>query len=224
MNAFAEIIAWLADPANWTGSQGILVRIAEHLVLTTVSIVTAAVIALPVALWLGHIGRGGALAINISNVGRAVPTFAVLILLAVGPLGIGVAPTVVALVLFAVPPLVTNTYVGMREVDRDLVEAAMGMGMTDWQVLRQVELPVALPLIMTGVRLATVQVIATATLAAVVGAGGLGRIITAGFAQQNQPMVVGGAVVVALLAIGAEVVLGAVQKRVKVFRVATPVG
>lgn len=224
MTVFAEIIAWLADPASWTGSGGIVVRTVEHLVLTAVSVGVAAGIALPLALWLGHIGKGGALAINISNVGRAIPTFAVLILLAVGPLGVGVTSTVVALVLFAVPPLLTNAYVGMREVDVDLVEAARGMGMTEWQILRQVELPGALPLIMTGARLATVQVIATATLAAVVGGGGLGRIITAGFARQDQPMVVGGAVVVAALAVAAELALGSAQKRMRFFRIATRVG
>ncbi|MQA88054.1 MAG: ABC transporter permease subunit [Streptosporangiales bacterium] len=224
MNALVEVLAWLIDPANWTGPEGIVLRIAEHLVLTVVSMVAAGAIAVPLALWLGHVGRGGALAINISNVGRAIPTFAVLILLAIGPLGIGVTSTVVALVLFAIPPLLTNAYVGMREVDRDLIEAARGMGMTGPQILRQVELPVALPLIMTGIRLATVQVIATATLAAVVGGGGLGRIITAGFARQDQAMVVGGAVIVALLAIAAEIALGSAQKRIKLFRIATRVG
>lgn len=224
MAPLVDILAWLADPANWTGSAGIPVRTAQHLVITVASIAVAAAIAFPVALWLGHIGRGGALAINISNVGRATPTFAVLILLAIGPLGIGIRSTIVALVLFAVPPLLTNAYVGMREVDPEMVEAARGMGMTEWQILWQVELPSALPLVMTGVRLATVQVIATATLAAVVGGGGLGRIITAGFAQRDQAMVVGGAVIVALLAIAAELALGSAQKRIKVFRTVVRVG
>ncbi|MCT2590017.1 ABC transporter permease [Streptomyces sp. N2-109] len=199
---------WLITGANWSGEGGAWQRLSEHLVLTVVSLGLACAIALPIAFWLGHIGRGGALAVNISNAGRAVPTFAVLVLLTLSPLGeYGSWPTIVALVLFAVPPLLTNAYVGLREADRDVVEAARGMGMNGRQLLVRVELPLAFPLIMTGVRSASVQVVATATLAALPGGGGLGRIITAGFNTYDTPQVVAGALLVAALALLVEAVL-----------------
>ncbi|MCX4579537.1 ABC transporter permease subunit [Streptomyces sp. NBC_01571] len=202
MNTLAEAWHWLGDPAHWTGDDGVRHRLAQHLVLTVVCLVISCLIALPVALVLGHLGKGGALAVNISNVGRAVPTFAVLVLLLLTPLGrYGEGPTVVALVLFAVPPLLTNAYVGMREVDRGVVRAARGMGMTGRQMLFQVELPLALPMVMNGVRIAAVQLVATATIAALAGGGGLGRIITAGFNLASTPQVVAGAVLVAVFAL-----------------------
>ncbi|MEU6289526.1 ABC transporter permease [Streptomyces sp. NPDC005047] len=196
---------WLTDPAHWPGENGITHRLVQHLVLTVVCLVISCLIALPVALVLGHLGRGGALAVNISNVGRAVPTFAVLVLLLLTPVGRwGEGPTVVALVLFAVPPLLTNAYVGMREVDRGVVQAARGMGMTGRQMLFRVELPLALPMVMNGVRIAAVQLVATATIAALAGGGGLGRIITAGFNLASTPQVVAGAVLVAAFALVVE--------------------
>ncbi|GHE37472.1 ABC transporter permease [Streptomyces longispororuber] len=208
MNAISGAYDWLTTSANWQGEKGVWHRLAEHLYFSGVCLAVACVVALPVALLLGHIGKGGALAVNISNVGRAVPTLAVLILLTLTPLGEhGDVPTLIALVLFAVPPLLTNAYVGMREVDRAVVEAARGMGMSGRQVFARVELPLAYPLVMTGVRSAAVQVVATATLAAMAGEGGLGRIITAGFNLQNTPQVVAGAFLVAVLALVVEGVL-----------------
>ncbi|WP_393074229.1 ABC transporter permease [Streptomyces sp. LN704] len=202
MNTLAEAWHWLTDPTHWTGDDGVRHRLAQHLVLTAVCLVISCLIALPVALVLGHLGKGGALAVNLSNIGRAVPTFAVLVLLLLTPLGgYGEGPTVVALVLFAVPPLLTNAYVGMREVDRSVVRAARGMGMTGRQMLFQVELPLALPMVMNGVRIAAVQLVATATIAALAGGGGLGRIITAGFNLASTPQVVAGAVLVAVFAL-----------------------
>ncbi|MFF2512558.1 ABC transporter permease [Streptomyces sp. NPDC058086] len=193
---------WLGDPAHWSGDDGVWHRLAQHLVLTVVCLVISCLIALPVALVLGHLGKGGALAVNISNIGRAVPTFAVLVLLLLTPLGKwGEGPTVVALVLFAVPPLLTNAYVGMREVDRSVVRSARGMGMTGRQMLFHVELPLSLPMVMNGVRIAAVQLVATATIAALAGGGGLGRIITAGFNLASTPQVVAGAILVAVFAL-----------------------
>ncbi|AIA05055.1 putative ABC transporter permease protein [Streptomyces noursei] len=204
---------WLGTAANWAGEKGVWHRLGEHLWLSGICLVLSCLIALPVALWLGHIGKGGALAINISNVGRAVPTFAVLVLLTLSPLGShGDWPTVIALVLFAVPPLLTNVYLGIREADRDVVEAARGMGMSGPQLLRRVEIPLAYPLIMTGLRSAAVQVVATATLAALAGGGGLGRIITAGFGNYDTAQVVAGAVLVAVLALLVEGVLVVVDR------------
>ncbi|GGZ14243.1 ABC transporter permease [Streptomyces poonensis] len=208
MNAIPGAWDWLTTSANWQGESGVWHRLGEHLYFSGVTLAVACLLALPLALWLGHIGKGGALAVNVSNVGRAVPTLAVLVLLTLTPLGEhGDLPTLIALVLFAVPPLLTNAYIGMREVDRSVVEAARGMGMSGGQVFRRVELPLAYPLVMTGLRSAAVQVVATATLAAMAGEGGLGRIITAGFNLQNTPQVVAGAFLVAALALLVEGVL-----------------
>ncbi|MEV7870533.1 ABC transporter permease subunit [Streptomyces sp. NPDC088124] len=213
MNTLTAAWSWLTSPAHWSGDGSIGDRLAEHLFLTVVCLALSCVLALPVALVLGHLGRGGALAVNISNAGRAVPTFAVLVLLLLTPLGAyGQWPTIIALVLFAVPPLLTNAYVGMRGVDRDTVRAARGMGMTAWQTLYRVEVPLALPLILTGVRIAAVQLVATATLAALIGGGGLGRIITAGFNLADTAQVVAGAVLVAALALLVEGVFEAVRR------------
>jgi osmoprotectant transport system permease protein len=213
MSAFGDVAAWLTDPDHWHGSAGIPARTWEHLVLSGTSLAVVCALALPLALWLGHIGKGGALAINVTNIGRAVPVFAVLVLLAIGPLGLGATATIVALILFGIPPVLTNAYVGMREVDRDTVEAARGMGMTGWQTLRQVELPLALPLILTGIRLAAVQIIATATLGAFVLGGGLGRFINSGFGRQDQAELVSGAVLVAALALTVEGAFELLQRR-----------
>ncbi|MFF9569474.1 ABC transporter permease [Streptomyces sp. NPDC014685] len=208
MGVLGEAWTWLTTGANWSGESGVSHRLGEHLYVSGVALVLACAIALPVGLYLGHIGKGGALAVNISNVGRAIPVFAVLSLFMVSPLrNAGYAPTIIALVLFAVPPLLTNAYVGMTEVDRSVTEAARGMGMSGWQLFARVELPLAHPMIMTGVRSAAVQVVATATIAALAGLGGLGRIITAGFNTYNTPQVVAGALLVAVLALLVEAVL-----------------
>ncbi|WP_406152719.1 ABC transporter permease subunit [Streptomyces sp. NBC_01023] len=206
MSTLSSAWSWLTSSANWSGSDGITHRITQHIFLTVVCLALSCLIALPVAVVLGHIGKGGALAVNLSNVGRAVPTFAVLVLLLLTPLGRhGDWPTIIALVLFAVPPLLTNAYVGMREADQDVVRAARGMGMTGRQLLFRVELPLASPLILTGMRIAAVQLVATATLAALAGGGGLGRIITAGFNLASTPQVVAGALLVAVFALLVEV-------------------
>ncbi|MFF7381563.1 ABC transporter permease subunit [Streptomyces griseoluteus] len=213
MNVLGSTWDWLADPAHWSGDDGVWHRLLQHLLLTVVCLIVSCLIALPVALVLGHLGKGGALAVNISNVGRAVPTFAVLVLLLLTPVGQwGEGPTVVALVLFAVPPLLTNAYVGMREVDRGVVQAARGMGMTGRQTLVRVEVPLALPMILNGVRIAAVQLVATATIAALAGGGGLGRIITAGFNLASTPQVVAGALLVAVFALLVEGVFEAVER------------
>lgn len=213
MTTLADTWDWLADSAHWAGDDGIRHRLAQHLVLTVVCLVISCAVALPIALVLGHLGKGGALAVNISNVGRAVPTFAVLVLLLLTPVGAwGEGPTVVALVLFAVPPLLTNAYVGMREVDRSVVRAARGMGMTGRQTLFHVELPLSLPMVLNGVRIAAVQLVATATIAALAGGGGLGRIITAGFNLASTPQVVAGAVLVAAFALVVEGIFEAVER------------
>jgi osmoprotectant transport system permease protein len=208
-----DTAAWLGDGEHWTGPEGVPARTVEHLSVSGASLGLAALLALPLAFWLGHTGRGGPVVVGLANASRAVPTFAVLILLVATPVGFGDRATVLALVLFAVPPLLTNAYVGVRDVDRDAREAARGMGMSGGQLLRRVELPLAMPLVAAGVRTAAVQVIATATLAAYVGGGGLGRFIADGFGRADPAMTVAGGVLVAGLALVVELVLGLGQRR-----------
>ena len=212
MSAVGDVVAWFADPEHWSGPGGVPTRVVEHLGLTAAALGIACAVAVPLALWLGHTGRGGALAVNLANAGRAVPTFAVLVLLAIGPLGFGAAATITALVLFAVPPILTNGYVGMREVDRDVVEAARGVGLSPLQVVRRVELPLAVPLLLNGIRLAAVQVVATATIAALVASGGLGNIILLGFGTQDQAAVVAGALLVAAFAVATELLFAGLSR------------
>jgi osmoprotectant transport system permease protein len=209
-----DAFGWLGDGRNWQGEDGVANRLVEHVWLSVAAVLIACVIALPLAVWLGHVGRGGFLAVNVTNIGRAVPTFAVLTLLALAPepFGLNTTSTLTALVLFALPPILTNTYVGMREVDPGAVDAARGMGMGGWHVVRRVELPLAVPLVMAGIRLSATQVVATATIAALVAGGGLGRIITAGFARQDQAQLVAGAIVVALLALSVEGIMEVLQR------------
>ena len=215
-----EAIDFLLDSASWSGADGLGAQLIQQLLLTVTALALACAIGLPLALWLGHVGRGGVLAVNVSNVGRAVPTFAVLVLLSVGPVGTAVLgpygraglATLVALVLFAMPPIITNAYVGMREVDREVVEAATGMGMRGRELFSQVELPLAAPLVMTGVRLALVQVWATASIAALVAGPGLGNTITLGFENQDVARVLGGAILVAGVALILEGLLALAER------------
>jgi osmoprotectant transport system permease protein len=210
MDVLGDLIRWLTAPEQWSGPAGIPVRTLQHLWYSLLATAIAAAIALPIGVGIGHLGRGGLLAINLSNLGRALPSLGIIILVFT-LVGFGVVPVLVALTALAIPPIVTNSYVGMRSVDRDVREAAEGMGMTGWQILWRVELPVAMPLIMAGIRTSTVQVVATATLAAFVGLGGLGRYLIDGFAQRDLPQVLGGAVLVAVLSLLTELVLGRVQ-------------
>lgn len=213
MGFLADVVRWFATGSHWTGDAGAVHRLAEHVTMSAASVLVAAALALPIGIWLGHTGRGGALAINVSNVGRAIPSFAILVI-AAQVVGIGWRPAFVALVALAIPPMVTNSYVGMREVDPDVREAAQGMGMTGRESLWRVELPVALPLVMAGIRTAAVQVVATATIAALVAWGGLGRFIVDGIAQRDFVQVFAGAVLVGALSILTELGLAGVQRLV----------
>ncbi len=168
-----EVLAWFGDPANWSGPSGIPNRLREHVQLTAAATATAALLGIPPALWLGHRRLGGTFVVAVVNIGRAIPSFAIVVLflplsIRLG-LGIGFWPTFLALLFLAVPPMFTNTYAGVAGVDPDLVEASRGMGMTDREVLTQVELPMASPVILAALRVAAVQVAATATLGALVG-------------------------------------------------------
>lgn len=216
MGWVGEVLAWLLDTGNWRGPVGVPTLLGQHLGLSAAALGLACLIGLPLAVWLGHIGRGGFLAIQVTNIGRAVPTLAVLILLVLAPppLGRTTLSAVLAFTLFALPPVITNTYVGMREVDRGAVDAARGMGMSGAQVLWRVELPLAAPLILNGVRLAAVQVVATVSIAAIAAFGGLGRIVTRGYANRNLGELVAGALLIALLALSVEVFFAWLTARV----------
>jgi osmoprotectant transport system permease protein len=221
MGWFGDVVAWFQDPANWQGPTGIPQRLLEHVGVSAAALGIACLLAIPVGLWLGHVHRGGALAVGVSNIGRAVPTFAVLVVLVLmpEPFGLTTLSIITALVLFALPPILTNTYIGVREVDPAAVDAARGMGMSGPQVLAKVELPMATSLLMGGVRLAAVQVIATATIAALVAGGGLGAIITDGFGRQDQAEVVAGALCVLVLALSVEGGMALLQKVLDPLRV-----
>jgi osmoprotectant transport system permease protein len=226
MNFIGQVAQWFQDPAHWQGDGGIPHRTLEHVAMSGVSVLVAALIALPIGITIGHLGKGGNLAINISNIGRAIPSFALLVLAAQifgiaaasQIVGFGAVPAFVALVALAIPPMVTNSYIGMREVDPDVREAARGMGMRERAVLLRVELPIAVPFIMAGIRTSGVNVVATATLAALVAWGGLGRFIVDGLGLQDYPMLFAGALMVAVLSLIVEFSLAGLQ------RLSTPAG
>lgn len=214
MEVLAETLAWFLDPANWSGSNGVPSRVLEHVVFSVVAIAIAAAVALPAGLAIGHTGRGAAVTTAVAGLGRAVPSYALLILF-VPFLGLGFASALPALVLLAIPPILVNTVAGLRDVDPEIVEAGRGVGMTERQVLRDVEIPAALPAIVAGLRTSAVQVVATATLAALVAGGGLGRYIVDGFAVRRDDRILAGAILVALLAFATERLFTLVQRRLE---------
>lgn len=216
-----EVSVWLRTPDNWWGSRGIFVRLQEHAEMSFSALAAAILLTVPVTVWLGHRRRLGVLAVNVSNAGRAIPSFAILV---VGTQLFGLQDVAVvgswfvfaALIVLAAPSIVTNSWVGVAEVPDEIRDAARGMGLTDRQVLWRVELPLAMPLIMGGIRTAAVLVVSTATIAAQVGAGGLGRFIVEGFAlgPSAYDEVLGGAVLVAAFALVTEGALAVVQRLV----------
>jgi osmoprotectant transport system permease protein len=216
MSLVTDTANWLLDGAHWSGADGVPHRLLVHLGISAAAVGLALLLALPPAVLLGHLrSRWGDVLVAVSNATRALPVFGVLIILASTSLGLSTSSTVLALTLFAIPPLLSNTFLGIRDVDTDVVEAARGNGMSGLQVLRSVELPLALPLIAAGFRTSAVQVVATATLAAYVGGGGLGQFINEGFARGDQAETAAGGVLVALLALLVEVTLALVQHKVQ---------
>jgi osmoprotectant transport system permease protein len=205
------VVAWFLDPVHWSGSNGVPVRVLEHVVLSALALALGAAVALPAGLAIGHTGRGERVAVAVAGLGRAVPSYALLILF-VPLFGLGFASAVPALVLLSIPPILVNAVAGLRDADAETSEAGRGMGMTEWQVLRDVELPAAMPAILAGLRTSAVQVVATATLAAVVAGGGLGRYIVDGFAVQRYDRLVAGALLVAVLALLTERVFTTLQR------------
>lgn len=224
MTVLEQAYIWLNDPLNWQGRSGVPYLTLEHLYISALAVLLGAAFAIPLALVLGHRGSGGGFTVAVTNVSRAIPTLALLTVFAATAIGFGNRATVIALAVFAVPPLLTNTFVGVRGVDPEVVEAARGMGLSGWQVLRRVELPLAVPLVAAGFRTAAVQVVATATLAALVGGGGLGTIINSGFGQQDRGQIIAGGLLVATLALATEGLLALVQRMVTPGRARRSVG
>jgi osmoprotectant transport system permease protein len=210
---FAQVVEWFTDPVHWSGSSGIPTRFAEHIQISAIPVAIASLIALPAAMYIGHRRRYEFLVVSIANMGRAIPSFGLLFLFVI-LLGIGDEPVVIAMVLLAIPPILTNAYVGIQSVEGDTLEAARGMGMSELTLLTRIELPLAAPVIVAGLRTAAVQVVATATLAALVAGGGLGRYITDGFAAGDRPQIFAGAVLVGLLAIATEGAFALLQRAV----------
>jgi osmoprotectant transport system permease protein len=218
VNLVTQTVAWLTNPAQWAGQFGIPNRLLEHILIASISLTVALLLALPTGLAIGHTGRGASIAAGLANLGRSLPSLAVIaiaipVTVLVDPvLGGTVLPTLVAMVVLAVPPILVNAYTGIAEVDRDLVESARGMGMREREILARVEIPLALPVVLGGIRSAAVQIVATATLGAIFGSGGLGRFLVDGLAQNDDGQVWGGVVLVASLAIATEVALGLLER------------
>jgi len=212
------VARWLLDPTHWQGSDGIPTRVGEHLLLSGVALLLAIVVALPLGVGFGHSGRGAWLVINVAGIGRALPSLAILALalplaFSLG-LGLGFWPTVISLAPLGLPLILLSSFTAIRAVDREIVEAARGMGMREWQVLRAVELPLAASLIIGGIRTAAVTIVATAPLGALVASGGLGRYIVDGLARQETPRLVAGALLVALLSVATEGVFTVAERLV----------
>jgi osmoprotectant transport system permease protein len=221
---------YLTTSSHWHGADGIWTLLVQQLLLSFTALAVVLVVGLPIALWLGHLGKGGFLVINISNIGRAVPIFALLAILVTldhpgvktfGPYGRAGLATLISLSLFALPPIMTNGYVAVHEVPAEVKESARGMGMTGWQQFARVELPLALPLVVSGIRLALVQVWATATIAALVAGPGLGTLITEGFYRTDYPKGIAAAIVVAIVAFALEMLGAAAERAVDPVRRAT---
>jgi osmoprotectant transport system permease protein len=220
-----QLVTFFADSASWQGETGIPNRLIEHLTISILAVLTASVIALPLGFYIGHTGKLQLLGINIANIGRAIPSYAVMVMLL--PVMLGLAPVLgydprlglrffpifLAMVLLAIPPILVAAYAGLQDVDRDLTESSRGMGLTERQILTGVELPLALPVLVGGFRVALLQVIATATIGAFLAGGGLGRYIIDGIARRDDGMLYGGVVLVAVLAVGTDVLLSWLQRR-----------
>jgi osmoprotectant transport system permease protein len=200
MSVVGAFVGFLGDPESWSGADGIPIRTVQHLEYTGIAIGIGALIAIPVGLWIGHTGRFSLLAINAGNAGRALPTLGLLTVAAL-LVGLGLLPTEIALVVLAVPPQLAAAYAGVATAERTTVDAARGVGMRERQVLLRAELPMALPVLLGGLRSAVLQVVSTATVAAYVSSGGLGRYLIDGLARHEYGMVAGGAVLVGALAI-----------------------
>ncbi len=202
MNLFLDAFAWLLDPASWQGPSSIAVRIGEHLFYTALAVLIGAAVAIPVGWLIGHTGRGREIAVGVAGAARALPSFGLLFLFVMiaGVLLRGPS-TILVLVLLAVPPILAGAYAGLEVIDRRVIDAARAVGMTEWQILWKVEVPLGLPLLLGGLRGGTLQVVATAVLAAFVNLGGLGLPIVEGIALRDYGRMLGAAMLIIALAL-----------------------
>jgi osmoprotectant transport system permease protein len=215
MNPIQEALIWLNDPLNWTNPDGIIARTVEHLQISAAAVALGCAVAWPIGVWLGHTRRGGGFIVAVANLTRAMPTVALLTMFMVLAGGFGFRPIVLALAIFAVPPLLANAYLGVREVDPEVTDAARGMGLSAAQVIRRVELPLSVPYLASGFRTAAVQVVATATLASFVNGGGLGMIISRGFGlglAAGGGQIIAGGLLVIVLCLGLEGLLALAER------------
>ena len=210
-NIFVDTFAWLTDPAHWSGSSGIGVRLLEHLQYSGLVLLIASAIAVPAGLYIGHTGRGRVVAVAVAGALRALPTLGLLVLFALLA-GSSLMPPVWALVILTVPPLLAGTYAGISSVDRTVVDAARAMGMTELQILFRVEVPNGLQVMFGGIRTAVLQVIATVSVVAYLPLGGLGRYLFDGLVLQDFPRMLAGSLLIAGLAIAVDLILAAVQR------------
>jgi len=230
MDFLAQVLAWYTDPANWSGNNAIPLRLWQHLSLSVASLGAGLAIALPIGLYIGHTGRGARVAVAFSNIGRAVPSLGWLGIaypISTGLFqraGIGFLPAFIGLLAVAIPPIVTNTYAGLRDVDPELRESARGMGMRELQLLMRVEVPVALTVILAGIRVSAVAVVATAPLAALVGGGTLGSYILQGLELSDEVRVFAAALMVAVLAVLTELAFAWLQRHAVSPGLAAPEG
>lgn len=211
MNLFADAVAWLLDPAHWSGAGGVPTRVAQHLYITAVAVTSAALISVPVGVLIGHLRRGSAVIGAITGAARAIPTLGLLTLFGLA-LGIGLAAPLLALIVLAIPSLLAGAYAGVQAVAPEVPSAARAIGMSPVQVVTRVEFPLALPVMLGGLRAGTLQVVATATLAAYTADLGLGRYLFAGLKSRDYAQMLAGALLVAALALLLEIALAACQR------------
>lgn len=209
----AGVFDWFTDPAHWQGPDGVVNRLLQHLGYTALALVIALVIAVPLGLYVGHTGRGGVVLVSAGNAIRALPTLGLVTFLFL-LFTESVTSTIIGLVVLAIPPILAGTYAGLQATDRGVVDAAQGIGMTGWQRLWKVEVPISLPLVLGGVRNSVLQLVATAAVAAYVGLGGLGRFLLDGLAILDYSQVVAGAILTTLLAVVLDLALAGVQRAV----------
>jgi osmoprotectant transport system permease protein len=214
MTDILAAFGWIFDPANWAGAGGIPARTLEHILYSLLTLLLAAAIALPIGFAIGHTGRLRGFAVGVSGALRALPTLGLVIYLALITANVSIVPPLIALTILAIPPLLAGAYSGLESVDRAPIDAARAIGMTGWQVFAKVELPLALPLVIGGIRSGALQVIATWTVAAILPVGGLGRFLIDGIAVQNYPEMLGGSIIVIALALVSDGLFAIVQRLV----------
>jgi len=211
MDMISGVYLWFSRPEHWLGEDGLLSRMGEHIYYVSLSITIACAIALPLGVLMANYRKGAQWVMALFNLGRALPSLGIVIL-AIMVIGYETSTVIIALVVMSIPPILTNTYIGIDQIDSSLKSAAKSIGMRRWQTFTQLELPLAFPLIFSGLRSALVQLIATATIAAYAGFGGLGRFLIDGLGRNDTPQIIGGALVVSALAIASETACSAMEK------------